>query len=181
MVNRERMNRGIRPLVLSPALVQSTLRHSRLQAKANKLSHSSFRGEAGGLGGRINAVGLRPIQMAENIAAGQQTAQEVMETWMASPGTELAARHAAARFLFSAELRIPQPPPPSFSPLFPHRPPQEHPQPQLHPLRGSRCQKLPQEGILDPELRAVPDASSERQPVPRAVILLSLRNSPPPR
>lgn len=85
MVNEERMRIGVPPLALSSPLVVKAVVHSKFQAEANTMSHSLFRGEAARLR-QLLPDESQPRNSAENIAAGQDSADEVMDSWMNSDG-----------------------------------------------------------------------------------------------
>jgi uncharacterized protein YkwD len=65
--NAARIAAGLFPLYLDQSLVESARKHSAWMAKGGGMTHSNDR-------------------VAENIAAGQRSGQEVLKTWMNSPG-----------------------------------------------------------------------------------------------
>ncbi len=67
MTNKERVSRGLKPLVIDPSLVESARQHANWMASTHRMQHTS------------KAVG-------ENIAMGQNTCTSVMSTWMNSSG-----------------------------------------------------------------------------------------------
>ena len=82
-VNRERGNSGLSPLREEPLLNETAQRH------ANDMLARSFYGHEPPEGTtaleRSRAAGYRPRLVAENIARGQETVEEVMKGWMGSP------------------------------------------------------------------------------------------------
>lgn len=78
-----RAKAGLPPLALNPQLMDAAREQAQFMAKRQELSHN-------GLGGftpdqRVVQHGYQYQQVGENIAAGQQTVQEVMQSWMSSP------------------------------------------------------------------------------------------------
>ncbi|WP_210748282.1 sigma-70 family RNA polymerase sigma factor [Actinomadura latina] len=84
LVNRERAQRGCRPLRVSPALHRAAQRHSADMAARRVLDHGGAGGEDPG--DRITAAGFRWSVWAENIARGQPTPSAVVDGWMNSQG-----------------------------------------------------------------------------------------------
>ncbi|ORX99439.1 SCP-domain-containing protein [Basidiobolus meristosporus CBS 931.73] len=83
IVNRERVNRGLRPLVLSSELNDVCQRHSRMQVKYNRMTHDRY--DHSSMDKAINEHGLRWTQYGENVARGQTSEESVMRAWMNSP------------------------------------------------------------------------------------------------
>lgn len=67
MTNKERVSRGLKPLVIDPSLVESARQHANWMASTHRMQHTS-----------------KPV--GENIAMGQNTCTSVMNTWMNSSG-----------------------------------------------------------------------------------------------
>lgn len=65
--NRARRRHGLRPLRLDTGLLKSARRHTSWMTRRRSLQHTS-------------------APVAENIAMGQTTAPEVLQSWMSSPG-----------------------------------------------------------------------------------------------
>jgi uncharacterized protein YkwD len=65
--NAERARHGLAPLIVDQRLVQSARAHTVWMTRARRLQHTS-------------------LPLAENIAMGQQSPQEAMQSWMSSPG-----------------------------------------------------------------------------------------------
>ena len=58
--------------------------HARDIAKRQKLDHKGRDGST--VGDRVKRVGYHYVRVGENIAKGQRTVEQVMSTWMKSPG-----------------------------------------------------------------------------------------------
>ncbi|GGW70540.1 hypothetical protein GCM10010503_54710 [Streptomyces lucensis JCM 4490] len=84
LVNRERATAGCGPLTADPQLQKAAQSHSDDMAARGFFDHTNPDGADPGQ--RITATGYRWSTEGENIAQGQQTAQDVMNSWMNSPG-----------------------------------------------------------------------------------------------
>ncbi|MFD3696232.1 sigma-70 family RNA polymerase sigma factor [Streptomyces sp. NPDC058646] len=84
LVNSERAAAGCGPLQEDPQLRTAAQGHSDDMAARDFFSHTSPDGSDPGK--RTTAVGYRWSTYGENIAKGQQTPQQVMDSWMKSPG-----------------------------------------------------------------------------------------------
>ncbi|WP_381792217.1 CAP domain-containing protein [Streptomyces niveus] len=84
LVNSERSKAGCGPVSTSTQLDTAALRHSQDMAAKGYFDHNSPDGKDPG--DRITAAGYQWTTYGENIARGQQTAAQVMEGWMKSPG-----------------------------------------------------------------------------------------------
>lgn len=84
LVNTERTKNGLKPLVLDEALNAVALAHSKDMADRNYFSHSSPEGER--MGDRLKKAGISYSAAGENIAAGQRTPAQVVQSWMNSEG-----------------------------------------------------------------------------------------------
>ncbi|ORY02085.1 PR-1-like protein [Basidiobolus meristosporus CBS 931.73] len=82
LVNTERQNQGLRPLVLSSELNDVCYRHSIMQAQYNRMTHDRY--DHSPMDKAINEHGLKWLQYGENVARGQQTEEVVMNVWMHS-------------------------------------------------------------------------------------------------
>ncbi len=65
--NAERARYGLQPLAVDPQLIQSARQHAYWMANNHALQHTS-------------------AAVAENIAMGQRSAGEAIQSWMTSPG-----------------------------------------------------------------------------------------------
>ncbi|WP_410575690.1 CAP domain-containing protein [Amycolatopsis sp. cmx-4-61] len=83
LTNGERAAHGCPPLAADRRLGNSAREHSSDMADHNYFSHTSLDGRD--FVAREKAAGY-PTPGAENIAAGQRTADDVVKGWMASPG-----------------------------------------------------------------------------------------------
>ncbi|MGO4599913.1 CAP domain-containing protein [Terrabacter sp. 2RAF25] len=84
LVNVERARAGCGPVAPDPALTRAAQRHSDDMAAHAYFSHTSPDGR--GFAQRIRSEGWVGGALAENIAAGQRSADAVMQAWMASAG-----------------------------------------------------------------------------------------------
>lgn len=82
-VNAARAESGCRPLRLDPRLTAAAEGHAHAMAELDFFSHS---GKDGSFSRRIGRQGYSYSAAAENIAAGQQSAAEVVDSWMHSKG-----------------------------------------------------------------------------------------------
>ncbi len=81
---RNSMGEGCPDLVPNRALSNAASNHAADMARRNYFSHTSLSGRT--YIRRIRNAGYRPQRVAENIAAGQQSPEDVVRTWMSSPG-----------------------------------------------------------------------------------------------
>ncbi|RCW42808.1 uncharacterized protein YkwD [Halopolyspora algeriensis] len=83
LTNRARARAGCPPLRLDPALSRSARAHSRDMARHDFLAHRS----SAGLGHieRAKDAGYRSNYVGENVAVGNNTAEETFRQWMTSP------------------------------------------------------------------------------------------------
>ncbi|MEU6961887.1 sigma-70 family RNA polymerase sigma factor [Streptomyces chrestomyceticus] len=84
LVNSERAKQGCSPVRANDQLVTAARRHSQDMDARNYFDHTSPDGTDPG--DRIMAAGYRWSTYGENIARGQRSADEVMKSWMNSPG-----------------------------------------------------------------------------------------------
>ena len=84
LVNVERSRAGCGPVSANVGLRRAAQGHSDDMASRDYFSHTSPDGVT--FAQRIRAAGYDGGAIAENIAAGQTSAKEVMRAWMASPG-----------------------------------------------------------------------------------------------
>ncbi|MEU3223002.1 sigma-70 family RNA polymerase sigma factor [Streptomyces sp. NPDC006976] len=84
LVNTERAKEGCGPVSGNAQLTTAAQRHSEDMAAHDYFSHTSQDGS--GPGDRITAAGYRWSTYGENIAKGQRTPADVMNSWMNSPG-----------------------------------------------------------------------------------------------
>jgi uncharacterized protein YkwD len=83
LVNGERGTAGCQPLKVDPKLAQAAQDHSTDMAERNYFDHTTPEGLT--FADRIVNAGY-PTPGAENIAVGQQNAEQVMQGWMNSDG-----------------------------------------------------------------------------------------------
>ncbi|MCM3926520.1 CAP domain-containing protein, partial [Frankia sp. AiPs1] len=84
LTNAEREREGLAPLAVNPTLTAAAAEHSRDMAARGFFAHTSPDGRT--VSDRVTDLGYRYARVAENIAAGQTTAEEVVTGWMQSPG-----------------------------------------------------------------------------------------------
>lgn len=81
LTNKERKEADLPPLKVNEKLVQAAREHSANMAKHDELSHML---DDKGPAERLTAVGYAFSSWAENVAEGQNTPAEVINTWMKS-------------------------------------------------------------------------------------------------
>jgi uncharacterized protein YkwD len=84
LVNRVRNENGLPPIRLSARLSNVAQNHANDMFEQGYFSHTNQRGESSF--DRIVKEGITYNAAGENIAKGQPTPQEVMKSWMNSPG-----------------------------------------------------------------------------------------------
>ncbi|MFC0843152.1 sigma-70 family RNA polymerase sigma factor [Streptomyces noboritoensis] len=84
LVNTERAKNGCGPVSDNSKLATAAQRHSDNMAAQDFFDHTDPSGS--GPGERIHAAGYQWSTYGENIARGQQTPADVMNSWMNSPG-----------------------------------------------------------------------------------------------
>jgi len=81
--NRERKKEGRRPLTLSAKLCEAAAVHAKDMALHQMQDHTGSDGST--IADRVKRKGYVYVRIGENIAWGQHTVDEVMNTWMTSP------------------------------------------------------------------------------------------------
>lgn len=76
---------AVAPLVYNEKLTIAAQKHAGWMASALKLSHTEPKRDAANPWDRITREGYSWSLVAENIAAGQPTAREVVDAWLESP------------------------------------------------------------------------------------------------
>ncbi|MEU6878804.1 CAP domain-containing protein [Streptomyces sp. NPDC046712] len=84
LVNAERAKAGCGPLTANSQLTRAAQAHSDDMAARDFFDHTNPDGA--GPGERVTATGYPWSTYGENIAMGQSSAEQVMESWMNSPG-----------------------------------------------------------------------------------------------
>lgn len=84
LTNAERSRAGAPPLSLHPQLMTAAQHHTNLMVQHNHMTHQ-LPGQPE-LGDRISQAGYRWSGVAENVAQGQTSPEQVMSSWMNSPG-----------------------------------------------------------------------------------------------
>jgi uncharacterized protein YkwD len=96
LTNQERLLNGcLTPLTLSSQLSAAARGHSQDMALRNFFSHTGSDGST--MVDRIQRAGYAYTQAAENIAAGQATASEVVASWMSSDSHRVNILNCALR------------------------------------------------------------------------------------
>jgi uncharacterized protein YkwD len=86
LVNAERKERGLRPLVWNDRLDQAAKLHARNMATYRRMSHVIPEAKLPTLSARAQHVQYPYAMIAENIALGYMDAESVVRGWMGSPG-----------------------------------------------------------------------------------------------
>lgn len=84
LINQQRATAGCGPLAMQVQLTAAARGHSDAMAVQNFFSHNGKRGST--MPRRVKAQGYAGRFLAENIAAGQSSAGNVVTTWMQSAG-----------------------------------------------------------------------------------------------
>jgi uncharacterized protein YkwD len=83
-INAARAKAGCGPLKLNKALMAAAKQHASDMAEKNFFGHTGKDGR--GFASRVRSQGYRYGLAAENIAAGQKTAERAVAVWLESPG-----------------------------------------------------------------------------------------------
>ena len=84
LTNAERAKAGLNPLTLNNQLAQAAQGHSDSMAADDFFNHTGADGSD--VSDRVEDTGYQYSRTGENIAAGQTTAEQVVQGWMDSPG-----------------------------------------------------------------------------------------------
>lgn len=84
LVNRERTKRGLKALKVHAKLVKAAKDHSRDMKNRNYFDHTGKDGSS--FGERVKRAGYPGFGVGENIAGGQDSARDLMNSWMSSKG-----------------------------------------------------------------------------------------------
>ena len=84
LTNEERAKAGLDPLKLNNKLANAADDHSDSMAQDDFFSHTGADGSS--VADRVQSNGYQYSTVGENIAAGQTTAEDVVQAWMDSPG-----------------------------------------------------------------------------------------------
>ncbi len=80
--NQERSQAGLSPLKDNPILREAAREHAQDMAAQQQLTHEGSDGSTPSQ--RVERRGYHYSRFGENVAAGQQSAQEVMQSWLQS-------------------------------------------------------------------------------------------------
>jgi uncharacterized protein YkwD len=83
LTNKARQKEGLRPLKANAKLFEAARKHSANMARQQHLSHTL---DGKNVGDRLREVRYRGFGWGENVATGQSTPSEAIETWLDSPG-----------------------------------------------------------------------------------------------
>ena len=87
LVNTHRQSIGVDAMGSNTMLNQAAQRHSCFMAAYNTMSHTGGpQPEYREMANRVTKTGYQFSRVGENVAAGQPTAESVMEAWLNSPG-----------------------------------------------------------------------------------------------
>lgn len=84
LINYERAMASLPPVTINITLMNEAARFSGVQAAIGTLSHAGNDGTTAGQ--RLTNAGYIWSSYGENLAAGQETPEELVAAWMASPG-----------------------------------------------------------------------------------------------
>jgi uncharacterized protein YkwD len=84
LINAHRAEAGCSALKPQSQLIDAARGHANAMATQDFFSHTSKNGTK--FGNRVRASGFKGRKLAENIAAGQSSAAEVVDVWMSSAG-----------------------------------------------------------------------------------------------
>lgn len=82
--NQHRANAGVRALTVDSRLTSAAQSHANDMANRGRMTHTGSNGS--NAGARIHVYGYGWTTWAENVAAGQTTADQVLSAWMNSSG-----------------------------------------------------------------------------------------------
>lgn len=87
IVNAERSKRGLSQMRLDSRLMRAAQKHSDYQQSIGRMTHDGPAGPLQSFYARIKAEGIaNPGAAAENVAWGQRSVADAMNSWMNSPG-----------------------------------------------------------------------------------------------
>jgi uncharacterized protein YkwD len=84
LINKIRAQYNRSPLIIDPNLMETAQAHANDQAKNCEMSHTGSNGS--NPGDRATTLGYSSKMIWENVAAGQQTVESAMDSWITSPG-----------------------------------------------------------------------------------------------
>ncbi len=108
MINAYRRQKGLATLALDPKLMAAAAAHSTDMARRNHMTHKGADGS--NVMARVRRTGYGPRLAAENVAAGYDTAADVMRGWKRSPGHDrnlllAGARHAGIAAVYAPKTK----------------------------------------------------------------------------
>lgn len=84
LTNQVRAKYRLRPLRFNCRLYNAAQRHTIDMVNSNRISHRGSDGSS--VGSRVKRSGYKFSAVAENVAQGQRTPSQVVNSWMNSPG-----------------------------------------------------------------------------------------------
>ncbi|MDJ0588412.1 MAG: CAP domain-containing protein [Pleurocapsa sp. MO_226.B13] len=84
LTNQVRAKYRLRPLRSNCRLYKAAQNHTVNMVKMRRISHTGSDGSSVGV--RVKRVGYQYSAVAENVAKGQKTPSQVVQSWMNSPG-----------------------------------------------------------------------------------------------
>ncbi|KAJ1928382.1 hypothetical protein IWQ60_002104 [Tieghemiomyces parasiticus] len=101
LVNTQRGQSGLSTLQYSSDLEQAAQSQCQYQSNSQTMTHSNPEGD---VGKRLSNLGVRWSYVAENVAEGQKNEDDVMNSWMNSPGHR--ANILSAKSTHTATYRV---------------------------------------------------------------------------
>ena len=86
LINRQRRQQGLKPLVFNPQLDRMAKIQAENMARFQKMAHTIPDASLPALTDRARYVDYRYYRLAENVALGYPNAEAVVEGWMSSSG-----------------------------------------------------------------------------------------------
>lgn len=106
LINKYRVQNGLKPLKLNAELSAAAKNHSRDLAKWDRISH--FGSDGSNPWDRVKRAGYNARLAAENVGTGQATIEEVFKGWRESPGHNKNMLLADAEHMGIALVQEPQ-------------------------------------------------------------------------
>ncbi|KAJ2453959.1 hypothetical protein GGF42_003710 [Coemansia sp. RSA 2424] len=96
LVNKLRVSRNLYPLIYHRSLIQSARMHAQFLAKYQVVTHAD---ENGRVGDRLTMLGYRWRLVAENVGAGSNSEEGIVEAWSKSAGHLANMLHPDIRYM----------------------------------------------------------------------------------
>ncbi|KAJ1644965.1 hypothetical protein J3B02_003138 [Coemansia erecta] len=98
-VNKQRVDRGLVPVVYHGQLLQLAQRHAQFQSRYRVVTHAD---NAGQIGDRLSALGFNWNVILENVGAGANEDTEIVNAWVSSPSHLANILNPDVRFIGAA-------------------------------------------------------------------------------